>query len=54
MIEINEESFIYAVQMGALDADFFPNPIRTCVDDQRSLACDPIVEQLFAQMMGWA
>ncbi len=55
MIEINDEALLDAMHCGNADLTFSHLvPIYTCVEDQRSLDCDPVVEQLFAQMMGWA
>ncbi len=55
MIEINDEHIMDALHCGNPDMTCSRVvPIYTCIENQRSMACDPVVEQLFAQMMGWA
>lgn len=55
MIEISDEALMDCMHCGNPDMTYSKlHPIVTCVDNQRSMTCDPIVEQLYAQMMGWA
>ncbi len=55
MIEICEEHILDALHCGNPDMTSAEHvTIYSDIDDQRSMICDPLVEQLYAQMIGWA
>lgn len=53
MITLHEQYILDVLHSGDTE-DSWVRPIRSDIDDQRSLVCDPIVQQLYAQMLGWA